>query len=638
MLRYESDSLGQLPIPQEAYYGIHTERGRQNFDVSGVSIGHFPQFIACLAMVKKAAALANADIGALAQPIAEAICQAADEVISGKIGADQFPVDVIQGGGCVSTHMNINEVLANRANELITGHKGYDFVHPNNHVNMGQSTNDVVPTALKLTLYSYLQDLSASLRILEGVLLSKTEELKDVVKLARTCLQDAVPITFGQSFSAYVAIVQRGLRQLAEEADACLHVPLGATAVGTGLGSRPGYLEAVYPRLREVTALAIMPEENFFDGLQNGDFFVQVSGTVKAVATGLSKMATDLRILSSGNRTGMMEIVLPPVQAGSSIMPGKINPSYPELMNQIAYQICGNDVAITMAVEGIELELNIWDSILSKCLFESCQLLIRSIPLFAHKCIKGLSVNVDICRHQAENTLALALVISVIYGYEVGVKVAKYAYENDLSIKQAAIDLGVLSPELAEELLDPVMLTDVSRSMEITNRLATLQKQKTKDSIGAIALHTRQQIFEVMLRMAWADGTLAQEELLVMEIAAEALQLQLSHEALAQALAKGIQPLTQLHTLQHTEDAAKVYLFAAWLAHVDDELAESEVALLHEIRAILQLDQAKAEALEQLAHEIKYEEAALIPQWENSPWWEQFEQLLVRVAQMPIKG
>jgi len=633
--RHEADSLGKLPIPINAYYGIHTERGRQNFDVSGTTIGDFHQFIACLAMVKKSAALANAEIGALAVPTAEAIAHAADDVITGRIAADQFPVDIIQGGGCVSTHMNINEVIANRANEIITGRKGHDFVHPNNHVNMGQSTNDVVPSALKLTLHFYLLNLISSLRILEGVLVRKTEEFQNFVKLSRTCLQDAVPITFGQEFSAYVAIVKRGISQLEQQAVYCLDIPLGATAVGTGIGSRLGYVEAVYPKLKEVTGLAVKKTDNFFDGLQNGDFFVQVSGTIKAVATGLSKMATDLRILSSGSRTGMMEITLPPVQAGSSIMPGKVNPSFPELINQVAYQVCGNDMAITMAVEGIELELNIWDSIISKCLFENCELLTKSVPLFANKCVKGIKVNVEECLHQAENTLAIAVVIAIIYGYDTGVKVAKYAHKKGTSIKEAAIALEILSPELAEELLDPMMLTDVNKSVEITNRLAQMQKEKTQNLIKGLSLTTRKKIFEVMMRMAWADGSLAKEEVLVMEIASEALKLDMTREEVTKELNRGPIPLKDFEHLE-IQDRELIYMCAAWLASVDDDIAEDEIELLDVIREGLHLSTAQATELSQNVQKIREEKVELVPQWEDFPWWEEFDHLLAKVLEMHV--
>jgi aspartate ammonia-lyase len=628
-MRYETDSLGTLPVPKDAYYGIHTERGRQNFAVSGVTIGNYPTFIATMAMIKKAAALANTEIRAITQPIAEAICQACDEVIYGKIKSNQFPVDIVQGGGYVSTHMNINEVLANRANEIITGEKGYEFVHPNNHVNMGQSTNDVIPSAIKITLHFYILNLLNSLQTLEEVIAEKVEEFHDVVKLSRTCLQDAVPITLGQEFSAYLALIRRGILQLEQQADACLDIPLGATAVGTGLGSRKGYIEAVYPHLNEVTGLMIRKDANLFDGLQNGDFFIQLSATLKAIATGISKMATDLRILSSGNRTGMKEIILPAVQAGSSIMPGKVNPSFPELMNQIAYIICGNDLTVTMAVEGAELDLNIWDAVLAKCLFESVELMTRSIPLFANKCVKGIIANREECKNQAENTLSLALVISTVYGYEIGVKVSKYAYQNDLSIKQAAVELKVLSQEMADELLDTQMLTDVKRSVDITNRMAQKQKQKTTDLIGSISPETREIIFEVMMQMIWADNILSKEEEIVMKVMAEALQLD---KKLVLEITEAenflTQPIEGLEDLSE-DDAELVYLCGAWLAEIDDEIAQEELVLLDNIRKQLNIQTSKAEKLKKKVKEIRQKKTELIPQWEASPWWEEFERLLV---------
>lgn len=627
-MRYEYDSLGELPIPDEAYYGIQTERGRQNFAVSGKTIGHYPQFIACLAMVKKAAALTHAEIDELPKAIAEAICQAADEVIAGKFKANQFPVDMIQGGGCVSTHMNINEVIANRANEIITGEKGYDFVHPNNHVNMGQSTNDALPTALKITLHFYILHLIGSLSTLEQILEEKVEEFKDIVKLSRTCLQDAVPITLGQEFSAYLALVRRGIKQLEIQADACLDVPLGATAVGTGLGARKGYLEKIYPYLSKVTGLTIRKDTNFFDALQNGDFFIQLSATLKAIATGLSKMATDLRILSSGNRTGMMEIILPPVQAGSSIMPGKINPSFPELINQIAYQVCGNDLTVTMAVEGIELDLNIWDSIIAKSLFESLELMTRSIPLFAHKCVKGIIANREECLKQAENTLSLGLIISMVYGYDVGVKVAKYAHQQNLSIKKASIELGVLNEETANELLNPMMLTDAKRSVEIMHRLAEIQKSKTHQLIQNIAPQTRQKIYEVMHRMTWADKSVSKEEAIVMEVIAEALQLENMHligtdEDFGQNWADDL-------ALISTEDKDLIFICAAWISAVDDEIANEELSFLEELKSSLQIQPKRAEELKMNIHKIRNEKNLLVPQWEASPWWEEFERLLIQ--------
>ncbi len=633
-MRYEHDSLGELALPDEAYYGINTERGRRNFAVSGISIGHYPIFIQVLAKIKKATAITNAEIDGLATPIMKAICQACDEIISSKIRAEQFPVDMIQGGGCISTHMNVNEVIANRANELITGEKGYDFVHPNNHVNMGQSTNDVLPTALKLTTHFYLLNLINSLSVLEDILTDKVAEFADVVKLSRTCLQDAVPITLGQEFSAYLALVRRSIRQLEFQADMCLDVPIGATAVGTSLGVRPGYLDKIYGNLSKVMGVTVRRDENFFDGLQNGDFFVQLSGTVKAIATGLSKMATDLRILSSGNRSGMKELILPAVQAGSSIMPAKINPSYPELINQVAYLVCGNDLTITMAVEGIELDLNIWDSIISKSLFESLEVMTRSITLFAHNCVKGIQANREECAEQAENTLSLALVVSMVFGYEVGVKVAKHAHKSGLSIKNACIDLGVLTPEMANDLLDTYMLTDAKRSGEIVNQMAQKQKDKVRDIIKSITPEARHLIFEVMTRMTWADAQITAEESMVLEVTAEALQL--DAKVVKKLSAKAQASVATLHTWTTdlmslpTRERELAYICGAWLSEVDDEVAGAELVLLEELRAGLLISEARAFELKRKVHQIHAHKAELVPQWESSPWWEEFERVLVQ--------
>ena len=372
--REDHDSLGSLPIPADAYYGVHTERARQNFSASGSVIGDFPAFLASIAQVKKAAALANADIGVIRQPVADAIGQACDEIVDGQFDRSQFPVDIMSGGGGVSTNMNVNEVLANRANEILSGRLGYEFVHPNNHVNAGQSTSDVIATAINLTLYRSIGELVVSVRHLEEVILAKMDEYKDVVKLSRTCLQDAVPVMFSQEFGAYLAVASRGIERLNGVAETCLDIPMGATVIGTGLGIGAGYVERVYPRLREVTGLAVRRHPNFFDAYQNGDVFQHISATFKGLATNLSKMSRDLRILSS---TSMGEIVLPAVQAGSSFMPGKVNPVMPEFMIQIAYQICGNDTVVTMAVEGAELDFNAWSAVIAKNLFESCRLLTR---------------------------------------------------------------------------------------------------------------------------------------------------------------------------------------------------------------------------------------------------------------------
>lgn len=632
-MRYETDSLGTLPIPDEAYYGINTERGRQNCDISNNTIGDFPRYLATVAMVKKAAALTNAEIGTISKPVAEAICKAADELIAGKIDKSHFPVDVYNAGGGVSTNMNVNEVLANRANEIITGHKGYDFVHPNNHINAGQSTSDVIATALNLTLYLEIWELIDSLELLEKAFTEKINEYKDVVKLSRTCLQDAVPITFAQEFSAYLAGVKRGIARLKQVADECLDVPMGATVVGTGLGVNIGYAERIYHYLREVTGLEVRKHPNFFDCLQNGDIFQLISTTFKALATGLSKMARDLRILSSGNRTGMMEIILPAVQAGSSFMPGKINPTMPEFINQIAYQVCGNDVTVTMAVEGAELDMNVWTSIIAKNLFESCQLLKKGIPLFSEKCIKGIVVRTDVCRKQAENTLALSPVIASIYGYEVGAKVVKYAYKNNLSIKQAVVDLKVMTEAIASELLDPLMLTDVNRSAAIANQMEKAQQAQIKSRIASIDVSTRQKIFEVMAAVVLADSILAKEEELIMHVASDALQLQISKDEVSRILHRGSIAIEGLDTLR-VQDRNIIYLCAAWVASVDGSIAEAEEKLLDEIRILLKFNESQAEELQNRVKTIRDEKSEFIPKSEELPWWDEFDRILLKAIEV----
>ncbi|MEA2139163.1 MAG: aspartate ammonia-lyase, partial [Solirubrobacteraceae bacterium] len=417
-MREEQDSLGPVSVPLDAYYGAQTERGRRNFDVSGQFIGDFPGYVHAIVEVKKAAALANADVGILRQPVADAICQAADEILAGRFDRSQFPIDIMSAGGGVSPNMNVNEVLANRANEILTGSKGYELVHPNNHVNTGQSTSDVLATAMSITLHRDILALVASVRLLEEVIGEKIDQYRDTVKLSRTCLQDAVPVTFAQEFGAYRAVAHRGVERLTAAAEACLDIPMGGTVVGTGLGVGAGYVERIYPRLREVTGLALRRHPNFFDAFQNGDVFQYISTTFKALGTNLSKMSKDLRLLASGPRVGMAEITLPAVQAGSSFLPGKINPVMPELMVQIGYQVCGNDTVVTMAVEGAELDYNAWTGVIAKNLFESCRLLTHGIPLFAEKCLRGLEVREERCRDSAENTRALSSIVATVFGYD----------------------------------------------------------------------------------------------------------------------------------------------------------------------------------------------------------------------------
>lgn len=476
-MRTETDLLGNMMIPNEAYYGIQTERARQNFAVSGRTAVDVPNYLWSIAAIKRAAAEANSKINALDPELARAISQAATEVMEHKFD-DQFPIDIFQGGGGTSTNMNMNEVIANRANEILTGNKGYDVVHPNTHVNMCQSTNDVIPAAMKMTCCLNLADLIAVVERLENVLEQKTNEFSSVVKLARTCLQDAVPITMGQQFSGYHHQVKRLHQSLIKARQETFDLPLGATAVGSGLATHQGYLENVYPILQQITNEPFVAEENFFDGLQNGDTYLEVAAQIKKLAVFLSKMATDFRLLGSGPRAGINELVIPAVQPGSSIMPGKINPVIPELINQIAYQVIGNDLSITMAVEGGELDLNVWEPVIIKALFESCGLLTHAIPILIDKCLLDLKPNAEVCRRYAEQSTALATVISTLFGYKVGSKVAIEAFEQNLSVREVVLDNNILTPAQADYLLDPLVMTDPEASAAAILRYQQEQKDQ----------------------------------------------------------------------------------------------------------------------------------------------------------------
>lgn len=477
-MRKDTDLLGSMMVPQSAYYGIQTLRAVENFAVSGRTAADIPHLLYSIAAIKLAAAKANAKIGALDGEIANVIVKASKEVMDGELD-EHFPIDIFQGGGGTSTNMNMNEVIANRANEIATGKIGYDFVQPNTHVNMGQSTNDVIPASIKMTCRVHIKKLLVEIEKLEQVLLEKTHDFSEMIKLGRTCLQDAVPMTFGQQFSGYHSQVRRLKEVLATANEDALALPLGGTAVGTGLSTHEGYLEAVYQELKEVTGEGYKPEDNFFDGMQNGDFYLEISSQLKKLAAFLSKMATDFRIQGSGPRSGFNELIVPAVQPGSSIMPGKINPVIPELVNQVAYQVIGNDVAVTMAVEGGELDLNVWEPIIIKALFESCILLTNVIPIFINKCLRDLKVNESVSQRYAQESTALATVIATLFGYQMGSRVAKAAHEQQCSVKEVVLAQKLLTPEQADYLLDPMVMTDPQKSAAAIKRY-----QQEKGSAG----------------------------------------------------------------------------------------------------------------------------------------------------------
>ena len=462
-MRADHDLLGEIYVPDAVYYGGQTQRALDLGDMAPMKLKDYPELICAMTAIKKAYAVTHKDLGVLAPEKADAICRAADEVLSGEY-SDQFPVDIIAGGGGVAINMNVNEVLANRANEILTGQKGDAAVHSNTHVNMGQSTNDTLPAAMKLALASDLKDVIVAAKTLRDAYESKAREFCDTVKVSRTCIQDAVPITFGQFFGAAASFLTRQIAVLEEILSECRAIPLGATAVGTGLNSYAGYEAHVFPALSAVLKEIIVQEENLFDGLQFGDIYVKASGALKALATGLSKMGRDLRLMSSGPRSGLMEIAIAPMQNGSSIMPGKVNPALPELMNVVAYHVVGADAAVTMAVEGGELELNVWEPVIIVNLLGAAKVLTKAMPLFAQKCVSTIIVNKERCLADAQKSLASAAVVSALLGYKKGTEVAHLASEKNLTIKEAAVRSGYLTDEQAERLLDPVMLTDSKRS------------------------------------------------------------------------------------------------------------------------------------------------------------------------------
>lgn len=458
-MRREHDLIGEMEIPSECYYGIQTLRAVHNFEITGVPISSMPELVHGLAYVKKAAALANLELGVLPSPIAKAVADACDEVIEGKL-MDQFVVDVIQGGAGTSTNMNANEVIANRALELMGFEKGrYDVIHPLNHVNCSQSTNDVYPTAVRLALLMKLSGLMEEMTSLQESFAAKITEFADVIKIGRTQLQDAVPMTLGQEFSAYATTIGEDVQRVGEARELLLEINLGATAIGTGLNAPPEYARVVTRQLSGLTGLPLVTSANLIEATWDTGAYVQVSSVLKRVAVKLSKICNDLRLLSSGPRAGLGEINLPAVQPGSSIMPGKVNPVIPEVVNQVAYEVIGNDVTISFASEAGQLELNAMEPIIAFNLFRSIDMLGRSCRVLAGKCVDGITANRERCRRMVENSISIVTALNPIIGYEKSSALAREALETDRSIYDLAIEKGVLSRETLDEILTPENMT-----------------------------------------------------------------------------------------------------------------------------------------------------------------------------------
>ncbi len=455
--RIENDLLGERKIPANAYYGIHTARAMDNFNVSGKNVNK--RLVKEIAVIKKAAAITNEKLGALDQKRAQAIIQACSEVIEGKY-ADQFTVDAFQGGAGTSTNMNVNEVIANRAIEIMGGTKGnYDMVHPLNHVNMSQSTNDVYPTALRIAAIYLLRDLSKSLADLQEALQIKENEYSNVIKLGRTQLMDALPMMAGQGFGAYAKAIARDRWRIYKVEERLRQINLGGTAIGTGMNASNKFIFMITSIIQDLTKLGIARSEYPMDITQNTDVFVEVSGLLKSAAVNLMKISNDLRLLNSGPRGGIGEIELPPVQAGSSIMPGKINPVIPEMVGQISMRVIANDNAITAASMNGQLELNAFTPLIAECLLESLELLDRGVKIFREKCIEKIKVNQETCRKHLEKSSALVTALIHHIGYDKASEIAKKAIRGDKSIRQILTEENILPEDRIEQILNPYDLT-----------------------------------------------------------------------------------------------------------------------------------------------------------------------------------
>ena len=453
--RREHDFLGELEIPADIYYGIQTYRALENFQITGHVISSFPEMIQALAYVKKAAAMANMQIGVLPENIGKAICAACDEIIAGKLH-DQFPVDCLQGGAGTSTNMNANEVIANRALEIMGHRKGeYEYCHPNNHVNCSQSTNDAYPTALRLALYIKLTKLMEDLRYLQQGFAEKGKEFADVVKMGRTQLQDAVPMTLGMEFSSYATTLGEDITRLEEVRNLVLEINMGATAIGTGICSPMGYAPLVVKALRDVTGIPVVGSSNLIEATWDTGAYVQVSGVLKRTATKISKICNDLRLLSSGPRTGLNEINLPQLQPGSSIMPGKVNPVMPEVVNQICFDIIGKDVSISIASEAGQLELNVMEPLMAFCLFTGVERLGRGARALQDRCISGITANRERCRQMVEHSIGIVTALNPYIGYESSAAIAKEALATGASVYELVLKHNLLTKEQMDEILSP---------------------------------------------------------------------------------------------------------------------------------------------------------------------------------------
>jgi aspartate ammonia-lyase len=457
--RIEHDLLGDRAVPDAAYYGVHTLRAVENFPITGNPISIYPDLIRALACIKQAAAIVNCELGLLDNEIKDVIVKACEDIRGGKLH-EQFVVDVIQGGAGTSTNMNANEVIANLALEHMGHRRGeYQYVHPNEHVNMSQSTNDVYPTALKVATYFGIFHLVDAMAVLRRAFEDKADEFSDVLKMGRTQLQDAVPMTLGQEFSTYAVMLGEDEERLKEAAMLICEINLGATAIGTGINAHPEYAGRVCRRLADITGIPLVTAPNLIEATQDCGAFVQLSGVLKRVAVKLSKTCNDLRLLSSGPRAGLGEINLPPMQAGSSIMPGKVNPVIPEVVNQIAFEVIGNDVTVSFAAEAGQLQLNAFEPIIAHSLFKSVTHLRNGCLTLAERCVKGITANRERLRAVVENSIGVVTALNPYIGYANATAVAQQALATGKSVYELVLEKNLLSKAQLEEILQPDVLT-----------------------------------------------------------------------------------------------------------------------------------------------------------------------------------
>lgn len=459
-MRLESDSIGEMEVPGEAYYGVQALRANENFPITGNSLN--PDFIKNMARIKRAAAITNMRAGRLKPEIANAIESACNEVVCGMF-ASEFIVDGIQGGAGTSANMNMNEVIANRAIEMLCGKKGdYSIVHPNDHVNMAQSTNDVIPTAGKLTVLDLLKKLEKSLKKLDSALYNKADEFDGVIKIGRTQLEDAVPMRLGQSFHAYATMIERGIDRIAKAKKEMYTVNMGATAIGTGINTSEYYFDHIVPTLAKVSGYPLVQADDLFDATENLDGFVRVSSCLKACAVNLSKMCNDLRILASGPKAGFGEITLPAMQNGSSIMPGKVNPVIPEVVSQVAFHIIGHDVTITMAAEAGQMELNAFEPVVFYNLFDSISTLTHAVDTLTDNCIIGITANEERCQKLLDASVGITTALCPYIGYKKAASLAKESLRTGVPVKKLVLKHGLMKEKQLDVVLDPYAMTEAA--------------------------------------------------------------------------------------------------------------------------------------------------------------------------------